>query len=377
MKYKIPFIKPHFPKGEDIAKDFDEIVKSNWYTNFGAYEKKFRKGISDFIEKDDIEVCTVSNGTLALDIAILALLKKENPNKNKVITQSFTFAAASERLIANGYTPVLIDINDDLQPDIEQAKKYLESNHAFVAGILICNTFGVGNKDIVSWEKLAKKYELPLIIDSAAGLGSEYKKGEKIGGRGDCEIFSFHATKPFCIGEGGAITSSSVELISEMRSLSNFGFGENRDIQRIGTNAKLPELSCAIGVRQLKDFSKRIDSRRLVLKEYKKYFKKYDFIFQINDSNSSVPFATMLAKDKKTADKTLKNMIENGIEARKYYHPLHLQPVISKLCDKAGDLSVTEDVWSKVISVPVHDNMSEEDISVVVSIEKVLTARKK
>ena len=362
MKYKVPFIKPTFPSSADIADDYEEIVKSNWFTNFGSFEKRFREDLSRYIG-GGVYVCTAANATLALDVAITALFKK---NKRKVLTQSFTFAAASERLIANNYTPVLLDVNEDMQPDINQAKQYLKDNARSVAGILICNTFGVGNPEIGDWEELAKKYKLPLIIDSAAGLGSEYSQGERIGRRGDCEIFSFHATKPFGIGEGGAITSKDEELISAMRNLTNFGFNQNREIESIGTNAKLNEISAAIGCRQMLTFPKRLKNRQDTLMKYKKYLKGTGYSFQVNDELSSVPFASIVAVDEISSKEARDKLIQAGVEVRNYYAPLHKEKMLVKYCDTPYDLTNTESFATKIMSVPVHDNMNAKDVDLII-----------
>jgi dTDP-4-amino-4,6-dideoxygalactose transaminase len=362
MKSKVPFILPGFPKPEDITQDISAIISSNWYTNFGPFERKFRDEISKYLGGS--HVCTTSNATQSLDIAITGLFEKPGA-ANRVITQSFTFAAAAERLIANGFTPVFIDIDDNLQPDIQQAKEYLKANHSTTAGMLIANTFGVGNPNITEWEELAGDFNLPLIIDSAAGLGSVYNQGEKIGLRGDCEVFSLHATKPFAVGEGGLIVSGNKEFIEICREISNFGFGPNREVHRIGTNAKLQELNCAIGLRQLENYDKKLDSRRRTLSEYKKRLIAAGYSFQPNDEASTVPFVTAIAPSSKIADEAIVRLHENSVEARRYYTPLHMQKQLAKYCEVPVKLTKTEDIASRVISLPVHDNMEDDAINQV------------
>ena len=162
----------------------------------------------------------------------------------------FYIQRAAQAILWSNHEPVFLDINlSDWQADVTQARSYLGKHGNEVAGIIVCNTFGTPNQYIGEWEKLAKDHELPLIIDSAAGFGSDYQDGRKMGTRGDCEIFSFHATKPFGIGEGGAITSSNEEFIFKMERMKNFSFDEKGESCFIGLNAKLPELSCAIGAR--------------------------------------------------------------------------------------------------------------------------------
>lgn len=362
MKYKVPFIKPSFPEASLIAEDYTKIVENNWFTNFGPFEQRFRREAADFID-ETASACTVSNATLGLDIAVRALFK--GSEQSQVLVPSFTFAAGPEVIISNGLTPVFIDINDTVQPDIEQARDYVKANRGDMAGILLCNTFGTGNENIQAWEEMATEYGLPIIIDSAAGFGSEYSAGEKIGLRGDCEVFSFHATKPFAVGEGGLIVSKNESFIQKCRELQNFGFGTDRHIDHIGTNAKMQEINSAIGLRQLGGFAARLTSRRESLVIYKEGLSDQGFSFQDNDELSTVAFVSAVAPTPEAAEKVFTGLHQKSIEARRYYQPLHLEPKLAKHCLVAYSLDKTEQVASRLVSLPLHDNMVREDIEYI------------
>jgi len=369
VKYKIPFIKPSFPTGAEIGSDYDKIVASNWFTNFGPYEQKFRREVAHFLNQD-VNVSTAANATLAIDLAVRALLTRTE-TRNQVLVPSFTFAAGPEMLISNDYTPVFIDIEQEsLQPNIDQAEKYIIANKKKMSGILLCNIFGVGNKNISEWEQLAEKYNLPLIIDSAAGFGSKYNKDLYIGSRGDCEIFSLHATKPFAVGEGGLVVSRNAGLIDKIRSLQNFGFDESRNVSIIGTNAKLQELNCAIGLRQLQGFKYRLRHRQQSLAYYKQKLERFGYSFQVNDDLSTVAFISVLAPDIKTAQISYTQLQSNGVEVKKYYAPLHRQHIIANQSIINNTLAVTEDVANRILSLPLHDGMSHEIIDTIVSYMK-------
>ena len=366
MKYKIPFIRPAFPAAEVLQDDYRKIIDSNWFTNFGPYEKQFSSGAAAYLGGATY-VTTIANCTLGLDAAIAVLF---DASKSKVIMPSFTFAAGPEMLIRNGFTPVFIDIDDATwQPDIEQAKEVIKNEAGAIAGILLCNIFGVGNECVDDWEKLANDYGIPLVIDSAAGFGSEYRSGEKIGSRGDCEVFSLHATKPFAVGEGGLIASKNPQLIEKLRSFQNFGFQADRNIHLIGTNAKMQEINCAIGVRQLETYEERLENRRQTLRQYKSALSPKGFNFQQNDELSTVPFASILAPTGAMADKIFTHLTDCGIEVRRYYAPLHLQEGLREYVSIPPDpLKVTEDIASRMLSIPVHDRMSQSDIDYIVQV---------
>jgi dTDP-4-amino-4,6-dideoxygalactose transaminase len=319
----IPFIKPHFPDPKLIANDYESIVKSNWFTNFGPYENKLCKGVANFIG-EGVSVTTVANATLGIEIAVKLLFTKDDL-RNQVIVPSFTFIAGPAVVISQGFTPVFIDINNSLQPDITQAKQYIQMNVGKISGILLCNTFGVGNTQVDKWEALAKEFGLALIIDSAAGFGSMYDTNTYVGSRGDCEIFSMHATKPFSVGEGGLVVSKNENFISKVRRFENFGFDSNRIALDIGTNAKLQELNCAIGIRQLEDLIPRLENRRNSLEQYKKLLEPKGFEFQENDKLSTVAFVSTLAPNDEVAAEVYSSLVSAGIGVKKYYEPIHRQ----------------------------------------------------
>lgn len=372
MKYKIPFIKPAFPSAAEVSEDFSAIVAANWYTNFGPYEQKFRTEIAQYLG-EGAHVVTAANATLGIELAVLALMYPVVAERKEVLVQSFTFAAGPEVLIRHGFTPVFIDIEKDTwQADVQRAAVYIDANKEKVAGILFCNTFGVGNPEIAEWEKMAQEHNLPLIVDSAAGFGSKYSDEEMIGLRGDCEIFSLHATKPFCIGEGGLVIARNAELAEKIRRLENFGFDAHHDVAEIGTNAKLQELNCAIGLRQLALLDERLARRRANLAQLKQMLGK-ELEFQANDSISSIPFVSVLMPSAEIREKVLATLETQGIEAKTYYAPLHKESALMSRSKLADDLIVTEDVSSRIVSLPLYDSMNNEELLLI---SKALTATK-
>lgn len=364
MKYKVPFIKPELPSAQELSDYYQQIVDFNWFSNFGPLEQELCNSTENYIGQS-IHSTTISNATIGLMLALKALVPSTN-EKMQVLIPAFTFAAGAEAIIWCGHEPVFIDIDKtSWQPDLTQATEYLNQNHSKVAGILFCNVFGVGATEIDDWEMLAEKFDIPLVIDSAAGFGSEYKNGNKLGAKGDCEIFSFHVTKPFGVGEGGAITSRSKDTIEKIRAMSNFGFDKKREVTEVGLNGKMQEINAAIGLWQLERIDDRIKKHQKILNKYKNALEPFGFVLQENHEKSSVCFVSVLAPGPDLAQKLFDALREGGVEVNRYYNPpLHKHPAFSKY-EIASSLNNTEDICSRIVSLPSHDMVGEEVFKVI------------
>ncbi|OMC26112.1 DegT/DnrJ/EryC1/StrS family aminotransferase [Mycobacterium colombiense] len=368
MSFEIPFIRPNFPEPVEVAEDLAEIVRANWYTNFGPKERQFALALAQYLGPD-LHAATLANGTLAL-IAALSVTLGQGTRDRYLLMPSFTFVAVAQAAQWTGYRPWFIDIDAETwQPSVASASAALETSRDKVAGILLPNVFGVGNPDVAAWENLAAEWDLPIVIDSAAGFGSAYEDGQRLGGRGACEIFSFHATKPFAVGEGGALVSRDPQLVERTHRFQNFGFDASRESTQFGMNGKLQEISAAIGLRQLVGLDRRLASRRKVFDCYRNELSNANLRFQPNAEASSLCFvgACCVSADHKA--KVLASLSGHAVQARDYYNPpLHLQHFFAADPElRSGDLSATEDLCSRIVSLPVHDDMAPDDLARVVA----------
>ena len=375
MPSEIPFIRPSFPGPAELTEDFGEIVRANWYTNFGPKEQQFARALGEYLGPD-LHVATLANGTLALLAALHATVGPGTRDRY-LLMPSFTFIAVPQAAVWAGYRPWFIDIDPDTwQPSASSARAVLERSRDRVAGILSANALGVGNPQIGAWENLAAEWDLPLVLDSAAGFGSAYSDGARVGGRGACEIFSFHATKPFSIGEGGALVSRDPRLVEHTYRFQNFGFGGlwgsagARECMHLGINAKLQEINAAIGLRQLVGLDDRLASRRNVLEHYRSTLTRMGLRFHPNAEASSVWCASVCCESAEQQGAVVASLPEHAIQPRDYYNPpLHLHPyfVANPEWVAAADLTVTEDICSRIVSLPVHDYMAPEDVARVIA----------
>lgn len=367
MSFEIPFIRPVFPDPSEIAQDFSDIVRSNWYTNFGPQEREFSRDLEAYVGRD-LHAITFNNATTALIAALTCRLGRGDGSAH-VLIPSFTFAAGAEAIEWAGYRPLFVDIDrSSLQPSIVEASDLLEQGDRVIAGILLCNTFGISNANLGKWELLAEQYGVPLIVDSAAGFGSTDVLGVPLGGGGDCEIFSFHATKPFAVGEGGVAFTRDPELAESLRSFQNFGFRGVLGSTSPGMNGKLQEINAAIGRRQLRAFRETIDLRQAVLARYVAGLDPVHFVFPTGIEHSSVCFASVMLDNRELRDTALAALKENGVEARAYYSPaLHRQPQFESV-PRSSALAITEEVGSRIVSLPVHTRMTDPEVDSVISV---------
>lgn len=360
MSSKIPFISPSLPSADELVEDYIKIHENNFYSNNGPFYYEFMDKVQQYLGRG-IKAVGLANATSGL---ILALRHLAQSDKRYVIVPSFTFAAGPLSILWSNFEPYFVDIEPEtLAPNIGQIEELLKNES--IAAILLCNPFGIGLTEIESYELLAARYQVPLIIDSAAGFGSSYNNDEKLGGRGDCEVFSFHVTKPFGISEGGMISSKSKELADQIETLKNFGFNSEREVESIGFNAKITEITCASGLRMLPKLDKRVKQRQEIYCHYVSHFEKYGIKFIANAQHSSLCFASLVIPDYWDKGLMMKECQANDIEVRDYYNPIvHEQRIFKNF--PHTEMFYTNYYSQRMVSLPVSENLSQENVDRIV-----------
>lgn len=365
MMQKLPFIKPFFPSSAELAEDLERIHKNNYYTNNGPIYFEFKEAVEKYLGQG-IHAVVLNNATTALLLAIKAICEPPY-DKKYIAVPSFTFPAGPLAIDWCGYEPIFFDVEKSTaQPSIDSFNTLYAKYGDQLAGILIVNNFGIGNAEITKWEKLSSKCNLPLIIDSAPGFGSAYPDGTLLGARGDCEIFSLHATKPFGIGEGGLVTTKNADLANRIESLKNFGLDQDKLTIAQGMNGKITEFDCAIGLRILRDFNSVLSKRRVVYARYEENLENVDVAFLPHAVTAAIQFATIVL-DPAVRNLVLKKLSENGIEARTYYAPaVHTHPYFK--VNQRTYLGNTDELSKQVVSLPVHYDLSLDKVDEICSI---------
>jgi dTDP-4-amino-4,6-dideoxygalactose transaminase len=235
--------KPNVGDRAAFLQRVNQILDNEWLTNNGPMVQEFERRIADHLGvKHCVAMC---NGTIALEIAIRAL-KLEG----EVIVPSWTFVATAHALYWQGITPVFADIDPathNLDPDA--VRRMITPRTTGVIGVHLWGRAA----PIDELQAIADEHGLKLIFDAAHAFGSTYK-GQKIGSFGQCEVFSFHATKAFNTMEGGAVTTNDDALAEAVRLIRNFGFQGYDNVIHPGTNGKMTEVCAAMGLTNLNAF---------------------------------------------------------------------------------------------------------------------------
>jgi dTDP-4-amino-4,6-dideoxygalactose transaminase len=366
---EIRFLTPELPPLEEVAKYFALSEEARWFANGGPCHVLLTRRIEEYVGRG-ARCVLVANGTLGLMIALRALVTPTR-GRDEVIIPAFTFAATANAVLWAGLKPVFVDVDArhwHLAP--EALDEALAERGDRVAAVLPCSTFGVPPASDVrrAWEDLARRAGVPVLVDSASGFGAVDEDGNRLGLQGDAELFSFHATKPFAIGEGGALVTAAPDLADDLLRLTNFGFDRGRsvdDARLVGLNAKLSELTAATGLAMLDRYEAVLRARCARAEAIRAPLEAAGLVFQEGAERSAWQFVPVLAPTPAARDAVLRQAVDDGIELRTYFEPLQEFGGFAHL-PRVGDLAVTADLGSRILSLPLANDMSEQAIAAVV-----------
>lgn len=361
----IRFQEPSVPGLDKVARYFARSEEAAWFSNNGPCVQLLEQRLGEHLASS---VVTVASGTSAISVALATLRR---PGRRKVLMPSFTFAAMPCVVIAAGLQGVLVDIEPEgWHVDPGALAAALEKQSEDVAAIIVGSSFGIppSERQSDAWSAAARSHGIPLIVDSAAGFGSRRPDGQPLGHQGTVEAFSFHATKPLAIGEGGALSTDDPELALALRRYANFGFDGNREMSPLpGTNAKMSEVQAAIGLAALEGFQAVLDKRRTLAARYAHLLRDRGWRLQEESGLSSWQFMAALAPSTTERRDAETRCQSAGIETRRYYTPVHRIDAFHDFV-RESSLEVTEDVADRVLCFPVTNRMTSTEVDLVVQV---------
>lgn len=359
----IRFQHPQLPAASDIERHFAPAREARWFSNGGPCHALLTDRLAQFVGRD-IHIVLVANATLGLMLTLRTLVK-DSTRGSTVIVPSFTFPATIQAIRWNGLEPLWVDVEPQgWHMDPQALRDAIAAHGSDVAAVLACSTFGTAPsvEQSVAWRETCAQAGLPLIVDSAPGFGSRDEHGQPLGTQGSAEVFSFHATKPFAIGEGGAVSTPDAKLAKHLTTMTNFAFDADREIHSpFGINAKLSEMHAAVGLAVLEHFDQILRARRERAEEMRDALHQYGYGFQVGSQNSAWQFVPVLAPSAEAREAVLATSRTQRIEIRNYHPPLHRMPAFAGYLAH-GDLPVTEMLAARTLSLPLANDLSRSEI---------------
>lgn len=358
---------PNIGDRQAFLNRVNDILDRRWLTNNGAYVQEFERKLESYLGvKHCIAMC---NATIALEITIRAM-----GMSGEVIVPSFTFIATPHSLQWQQITPVFCDVDPGTHSlDPARVESLITPR---TSGIIGVHVWGKPCA-IEPLTEIAQRRNLRLLFDAAHAFGCSCD-GKMIGGFGNAEVFSFHATKFFNTFEGGAVTTNDDELAARIRLMKNFGFAGYDNVIYIGTNGKMSEVSAAMGLTSLENLDSLIAINR---RNYEVYARELAGLKGVRllpyDGDSCYNFQYIVLEiDSEVAginrDLLLQALQAENIMARRYFYPgCHKMEPYNSYFPHAGLLlPETEKLVGRVMSLPTGTAVSENDISVICSLIK-------
>ncbi|MGO4360850.1 DegT/DnrJ/EryC1/StrS family aminotransferase [Terrabacter sp. RAF57] len=369
----VRFQRPSLPSLNEVAAYWAPAQESHWYSNNGPVLSRLTGAFEEYLGGDALAV-PVNNATSALMIALRATCRPR-PGST-VVMPSYTFAATGTAAIWAGFEPRFVDVNlDHWHADAAAVADAVEREKP--VALLLCSTYGITPPKAVveQWESIAAAANIPLIVDSAAGFGSRDVDG-MFRPVGNCEIFSFHATKPFAIGEGGLVVTREPRLASSLRRLTNFGFDEDRILRReIGMNAKMDELHAAVALAVMDNYESILARRRGYAATLVEKFATAGLSPQVGMEGAAHQFLPLMCTSGEQRIKLLTAAKVKNIELRTYFsEPLHTMPGFAEFRREAGTLAATEVLASRIVCLPLYNNMDDETIERISDLAEVVNS---
>ena len=362
---KITVSSPLLPDLKEFTPYLEAIWHNKWLTNNGQYHQELETSLCNYLGVKYLSL--FSNGTLALVTALQALRIS-----GEVITTPFSFVATTHSLWWNNIKPVFVDIETETF-NIDPGRIEAAITPATTA-IMPVHVYG-NPCNVQEIERIADVYGLRVIYDAAHAFGVK-QNGRSLLDFGDLSVLSFHATKVYSTVEGGAIICHNEKMKQRIDFLKNFGFANETTVVAPGINAKLNEVQAAFGLLSLKIVDDAIQKRKKVAEIYRKSLssvKGVCFLPEFLGIQYNYAYFPILVDEREygiSRDALYETMKQNNIYGRRYFYPL-----ISDFPTYRGlpsahpeNLPVATKVASQVICLPMHHELTEEQVSEIIDL---------
>lgn len=361
----IPVAKPDI--GEAELKQVEETFESGWI-GLGPKVEEFESRFADQFGYD--YVIGTNSGTSALDLALKVL----QPSGSEVLVPPLTWVSTAFAGVYNGFNIGWVDVRrDTLNMDPEALRNKISEETAAVIPV----HYGGQPAEIDEIVDIAHRYDAAVVEDCAHAVGTQFHGGS-IGQFGDIGCFSFQATKPMTMGEGGALVTDKQNIASRAKSISKLGVDQSThdrteqegyswyyQVKNIGYKYFMHDISAGIGLAQLDRLADLRARRNEIAETFEREFGKLDWVSPLHTkedvTHARYNYTVRVPKDHR--DAVIAHLGERDVGASVHYMPLYKHPVFE---GHNPDLSVTEDVWKQIVTLPMSSTFSDDDVSTVV-----------
>jgi dTDP-4-amino-4,6-dideoxygalactose transaminase len=347
--------KSYLPPLDDYVKYLKGIWERNQLTNHGPLVEELENKLKEFLRVKHLFF--VSNGTIALQIAIKAL-----DLHGDILTTPFSYVATTSSIVWEGCRPIFVDIHPatlTLNPDLIEAAITPETT-----GILATHVYGYPCA-VESIKQIANKHHLKVIYDAAHAFSVRYK-GTSLMNYGDISTLSFHATKLFHTGEGGALVTNDDELADRISYMLNFGHKSVEEFWGVGINGKNSEFHAALGLCILPKVSELINKRRVISDLYDDLLKDSQLTRPnyLPKTFYNYSFYPVIFPSSQSLLKTIKALNEREIFPRRYFYPsLNTLPYLPYT-----SMPISENISQRILCLPLSNYLTFDEVNLISNI---------
>jgi len=345
-------MRPSLPNRDDFIAIVYELWETRMLSNFAKYSQLMEQSSKEYFNSDREFLSVVS-----CDIGLNLILRAYDfPRGSEVLVPSFTFNSTPNNIALNGLKPVFVDIDPHtFNIDSVDAEKKITSKTVAILGVHV-----FGNPcDVKCLTDIAETYNLKLFFDAAHAFGSK-TDFNPICEYGDAGAYSFSGTKLITSAEGGLVYFKDKEMANRFKKLRNYGFEGNYNTEFLGMNGKISEFHAALAHLSIKDIDHKLKERIGVAYRYLDELKNCQF--QTIPSYNATTFKDF-AVIVENREKVVASLEESGIQTKQYFFPNHLTDYYK---DFSMKLPVTENIYNKIICLPIFNDITDEQVDLVI-----------
>ncbi|WP_291128906.1 DegT/DnrJ/EryC1/StrS family aminotransferase [Flavobacterium sp. UBA7682] len=347
--------KTFFPPIEEYTEQLKRIWENQWLTNRGQLVLELEDKLKTHLNISNIIL--MNNGTIPLQIALKLL-----GNGGEIITTPFSYVATTAAIVWENCTPVFVDIHPEyLTIDETKIEAAITSK---TTAILATHVFG-NPCHIEAIEAIAQKHHLKVIYDAAHSFGVTYKD-KSVFDYGDVSTCSFHATKLFHTGEGGAAFCKDKSLEHQIFYSHTFGHLGPIDYYGVGINGKISELQAAMGLTVLPYVAAIVKARKEVVDFYNTHldFSKLQPLKIRENTQWNYSYYPVIFETEEQLLAVQKALNDNDIYPRRYFYP----SLNTIEYTQGNSMPISESVAERVLCLPLYKELSRTETERIVSL---------